>query len=63
MGQVSMTCILTPDEEFLISQHRDMVLNKRYGEVVSKYEAGKLVHLAKGEKLLPPGQKRRQWKK
>ena len=46
---------LTPDEQFLLQNHRDMVANKRYGEVISRYEAGKLVMAGKNEKLLPPG--------
>jgi hypothetical protein len=46
---------LTPDEEFLLQNHRDMVANKRYGEVVAKYEAGRLVMAGKNEKLIPPG--------
>ena len=50
-----MTLTLTPDEEFLLQNHRDMVANKRYGEVISKYEAGKLVMAGKNEKLIPPG--------
>jgi len=47
--------LLTPDEQFLLQNHRDMVDNKRYGEVISRYEAGKLVLANKNEKLLPPG--------
>lgn len=47
---------LTPDEQFLLQNHWDMVANKRYGELVFQYEAGRLVMAGLNMKLLPPGQ-------
>ena len=45
---------LTEQELLLLAQHRDMVVNGRYGELTARYKAGRLVEVKKGETLLVP---------
>lgn len=45
---------LTEQELLLLAHHRDMEANGRYGELMAKYEAGRLVTVKKAETILVP---------
>lgn len=48
---------ITPDEQFILEHHREMVNNKRYGSIILKYDCGKFGFVKKEEILKPPSAK------